>query len=213
MFLAASLRLFNCQDAGDAIGWTMHLALASRWSPIVPSSGTEIFPLGCLPSPRWSNAIKTEAKSCLGLHSYIPALLQLQLRKENQLWCLTRVRSLWCTWAAHRCTSLGRGWLGKLSKEGLTAFKEGTAMHDWGVLLQWAWCSGTQGQHGRDEGTSISTCKTLQMRQRSITVSQCKCPLNWDIQYLHMLFLFWAHGPGWRSFLAIHSFFRLLQFV
>ena len=218
----ASLRLFNCQDAGGAVGWTMHLAFASRWSPIVPSSGAEIFPL---PSPRWSNAItrcypyfslvpvesktfwetwlkselqdgwggtpcivptwrKTEAQSCLGLHSYIPSLLKLQLQKENQLWRLTRVWSLWCMWAAHRCTSLGRGWLGKLPKEGLAAFKEGTAMHAWGLLLQWAWCSCAQGQHGRDEGTSIWTCKTLQMRQRSITVSQCKCPLHWDVQNL-----------------------------
>lgn len=226
MFLAASLRLFNCQGAGDAVGWTMHLAFASWWPAIVPSSGTEIFPLGSLPSPRRSNAItrcdpyfsllvsveskafwetwlkselqdgqggtpcivptwrKTEAQSCPGLHSYIPSLLQLQLQKENQLWHLTRLRSLWCMWAAHRCTNLGRGWLGKLPKEGLAAFKEGTAMHDWGLLLQWAWCSGAQGQHGRDEGTSISTCKTLQMRQRSITVSECKCPLHWDIQKL-----------------------------
>lgn len=28
-----------------------------------------------------------------------------------------------------------------------------------------------------------------------------------------MLFLFWAHGPGWRAFLAIHPFFHLTPIV
>lgn len=89
--------------------------------------------------PTWR---KTEAQSCPGLHSYIPSLLQLQLRKENQLWHPTRLQSLWCMWAAHRCTNLGRGLLGKLPKRDLLPSKraqqcttEGCCCSELGALV------------------------------------------------------------------------------
>lgn len=160
MFLAASLKLSGSQEVRNAVGWTMHLALASRGSSTVPPSGTDIFPLSSFPSLGWSNTIRAEKKSHPGLHSHISTPLQLQLWKENQPWCLTRV----CKRVAHRCTNWGREWLGKLPKEGLAVFREETSMHNWGLQLQWAWCSGAQEQHGRDQGTY--TCRKLQMRQR-----------------------------------------------
>lgn len=82
--------------------------------------------------------------------------------KGSQPWCLKMMWAHVCKRVARRCTDPKRKQLRKYQKEGLEGFKECTSVCDWGLQLQWAWCTDAREQHGRYWGTSISTCKNHQ---------------------------------------------------